>query len=84
MPEKGVMFNAEPLPPREYLMRRSYNPEDRQIPGSVVRELWCVDHGMVHGIGFRLGGCPVPGCPLAVQVYSVDVPLVKENGERWK
>lgn len=79
MPEEGVTFNQEALPPQEYLMRRSYNRHDAEIPGSVVREKRCARCGQLH----RMMKCPV--CRAALfEVYSVDVPLVKENGERWR
>ena len=41
MPENGVVFSANPIPPHEYLMRRSYNPNDANAPGAVVQFWQC-------------------------------------------
>lgn len=88
MPERGVEFNAAPIPPAEYLMRRSYNPNDAQIPGAVVREYRC-EYGCPAIQAQNLSGkerCESSyshALPGKFHVYSVEVPLVKTNGERW-
>lgn len=91
-PEQGVEFNAAPIPPAEYLMRRSYNPNDVGIPGSIVREWGCPAHGVNSGTSHVAPGethasayprCPMPGCFSALRPHAVDVPLVKSDGGGW-
>lgn len=94
MPEDGVEFNEEvPIPPDEYLMRRSHNPRDSFIPGAIIREWKCPDCGEVTQRDDTAGMARLAnelcrnhegGHFPMLEIYSVDVPLVKSNGERWE
>ena len=85
-PERGVEFNSAPIPPREYLMRRSYNPMDVGIPGAVVREVRCAKEGTEHSRRAFIKETAPEWCPFCgsrMIAHSVDVPLVKSDGSGW-
>lgn len=83
MPEEGVNINAERMPPREYLMRRSYHPEDAKVPGAVVRRVACSRCGYEKDARGD-ERCPICRTDTVESPRAIDVPLVKENGERWR
>lgn len=93
MPEENVMFNSQPLPPPEYLMRRSHNAKDAEIPGAIIREWRCTLCGEIDAkddlfIEARLARklCTRHGEGIfpTMEIHSVDVPLLKADGERWR
>lgn len=82
MPEQGVVFNSAPLPPDEYLMRRSHNPGDANVPGAVVRTRRCPECGNLQAHHEHVNSCDK--CFVGTLVHSVDVPLLKEDGSSWR